>query len=551
MPRRAAIVLAACAALVAPAHARAVSWTPVQSGTPDDIAALAYAPDGLRYATSTGKILRRAPDGTVAQEAAFSGRHFFALAMSPSGRLGLAGADGGRLYRYDQGTWSPVSLTATTYPFVKCASAPASPLPRLAAPTADFRSVAWSSDTVAWATTATQGQVFRSTDGGATWEDVGRQADQTCRIPEVLTDIAPVPGSEQDVFFVDANSAGLWRTTDALQTPVTRRVQLAHCAGTVFRLALDPSAPARLSGVGNCSGAGQQALTTDAGFSTDDTPAAGPPLRDVAGAPGVFLSVGDAGTIIATTDARTAIAQPAQGGQAQTNWRAIAFADPSHAAVAGAGGALAVSSDASAVPDLQAPTATVAGPLRVLAAVPVAFTATAQDAGGAGIDPAGYSWAGTGLTAPSAVDTATYVFPAPGAYVVQMTARDRAGNVSSLASLAVQALRARLKPPAAVPATARRTRRGVIVRVSGAYGIPKRLTKAQLCRGTVILSAIAGPRHVGRRARLARSCRFTGTLAVRLPRAQARRVRALRLRARYLGGTLTASVSRTWTVSVR
>src|SRR5205823_1693114 len=106
---------------------------------------LSYGADALRYATTTGQIYRRAPDGSVTREASFTGRRFFDLAMSPDGTKGLAAADGGRLYRLQNGTWSSVSLAGTTFAYSQCRDTPSTTLPRIAAPTADVRAVAWSS----------------------------------------------------------------------------------------------------------------------------------------------------------------------------------------------------------------------------------------------------------------------------------------------------------------------------------------------------------------------------------------------------------------------
>ena len=97
----------------------------------------------------------------------------------------------------------------------------------------------------------------------------------------------------------------------------------------------------------------------------------------------------------------------------------------------------------------------------------------------------------------------------------------------------------------------KRTRTGVVVAVRGIYRAPKGLTPAQACHGAVTLSVAAGPRHTGRRARVGRSCRFGGRVALRLPRAQARRIRAVTLRVRFLGNPLVAATARTYHLRVR
>ena len=108
-----------------------------------------------------------------------------------------------------------------------------------------------------------------------------------------------------------------------------------------------------------------------------------------------------------------------------------------------------VSTAASTIPDLVPPAGTISGPVSVTAGAPTQYTANVNDnAGGSGIDPAGFQWSAAGV-AGSTSNPATLVFPSAGFYSVKVTFKDRAGNPGE-ATLAVT-----VKAPA--PGAGRRT----------------------------------------------------------------------------------------------
>ena len=546
-------LLAAAAVLVlgsaAPAHAGI--WTAVATGVTADISAIDYRPDALRIGTTNGRILRRTDSGFV-QEASFTGRRITALQMSPDGQTGLAGTDNGRLFRYTNGSWSAVSLLGTTFPYATCQPTPGTPVPRLSAPTAEITAIAWSSARVAWAATAAQGQLLASTDGGSTWQDVSRQSDQTCRLPATITDVLPIAGSEQDLFFVDTDRASLWRTKDALATPAEQRIQLSECSAPYFRAALDPADPRRVEAVGPCDGR-NSGYTEDAGATRDFTATSEARPQDVAAQAGVFLLVGDGGKIEQTRDGRSIVPQPADAPLARTPWKTVDFADATHAAVGGAGGALVVSDQAGAVPDTTPPTVTIAGKARVAFGVPARFRAVAQDLGGAGVDPHGFSWSSPGLPSTGSGANQTYTFPAPGSYSVGVVAHDRAGNASTAVVYTVLALRRTLvKPHARVSAHARgrRKRRVVIVRISGGYGAPAGLGAAQACSGPLTLRLFgAGRLLASADAGLGPSCRFSHSFRLRYSRV--RRLARLRVSVIFGGNAAVNPMTRRYPVALR
>ena len=309
--RIAAAGLGACAVMLAMAGpAGAITWRQVNTGTTESITAIDYhSLTQLRFTTGGGSIFVRRPDGSFAAEGSFPGRQFLDIAFRPSGDVGLAAADSGRLFRFAGGVWAPVSLANTSVDH-DCPSTPQPPYAR-STPTANVLAVAWSSDTVAWATTAAPGQVLKSVDAGATWVDAGRLPDGTCRLGATITDVGPITGSDADVYFV-ANG-GVWRTIDGLASPASfKSSPLITCYGNPMRVAVDPANANRLSTAGPCLL--NWALSLDAATSFKPIDAGdGTDLHDVAAGAGVFLAVGDNGEIRQTFDGSAFFKRAARG----------------------------------------------------------------------------------------------------------------------------------------------------------------------------------------------------------------------------------------------
>jgi hypothetical protein len=340
-----ALLAAGAALLGGPALASAVTWKRVATGTGDDITALSYRPGALSFATGAGRIFARQASGSFAQQAFFPGRQFFDIAFSPSGAVGLASADSGHLYRFAAGAWSPVSLAGATVA-QDCPFNPAPPYAR-ETPTDNIVAVAWSSETVAWALGASEGEVLKSVNGGVTWTDVSRLADGSCRLPHDPSDVAPIPGSAADVYLLD-DVGNAYRTADGLATPARQIARLPLvCTGGLSRMALDPANPNRIAGVGSNCGY-TWGFSRDAGSTShavDDGDPAG--LRDVAAADGTFVVAGDKGEIKRTFDGAGFSRIPAGGALRRESWLSVAMADRLHAAVGGTNGVLALSSTVS------------------------------------------------------------------------------------------------------------------------------------------------------------------------------------------------------------
>jgi photosystem II stability/assembly factor-like uncharacterized protein len=349
----AAATAATALLLIVAAPSQAIPWTQLDSTTTEEISAVEYHADGrIWFATSAGKVFRRPVGGPFAIELSAPGTQFSDMAFRAAGDVGLATGDSGKLYRSSNGgdTWALVSLAGDSYDEPCTGNVAAS-----STPTANLLAVEWSSDDVAWVVSAARGQILKSTNGGVSWADASRQANGECRIDAFVTDVAPIAGSANDVYFVDENFATVWRSSDALLSSAAMRTNFVNCYGIQMKLAVDPASPNRLSAAGPCDG------TLHWGFSSDSATASAylpspssAPIRDLDAGPGVFLAVGDAGLIEQTLNGATVSPQPATGVLATRDWRSIDLADATRAVVGGVGGALAVTDQAN-VPPLATP----------------------------------------------------------------------------------------------------------------------------------------------------------------------------------------------------
>lgn len=456
--RRISVAAAAVVSLLVPAAPAAAGiWSPIASGTPFDITAVADLPSGsIVYGTASGQVLK---DGT--SRSANPGASIISLAFSPNGIRGLATATNGRLLRTSDGgdTWSVVSLANTSRAqTTPCLSAPSG----ASTPTGNLTGAAWSSDTTAYVTATDLGVVLKTTDGGVSWTDVGRQADGHCRVDpngDLLTDVATVPGSDV-AWFVDDAFGATFLTADGLASDATRRSESAvSCFNHLPRLALDADSPDRAFMVDRCDGALQLGTTTDGGTSWELSHRyfAGDPnalrgLNDVAVAGGVALAAGNGGAILIAPNASDVYFQRADGALGTTDWLSVAKRSATHAVVGGRGGALIQTNAATTIPDVVPPAGTVSGPATAVAGVPVTYTANvADDAGGSGIDPAGFAWSAPGLPA-AAGNPATITFPSPGFYAITVAFRDLAGNPAT-SGISVR-VDAPIKGPAPAPTPA-------------------------------------------------------------------------------------------------
>ncbi len=349
-----AVALLATAA--APVVANAGIWTPIPSGTPQDITALDHrGPGGVYYATSGGQLLK---DGVLLQTA--PGVTFNDLELNPSGTVGLAVGSNGTLRRsVGGGPWSLITLPKT-YNHTYACSTTGAPFTLTQDITSDLRAVSWASDTVAYVVTATEGVVLKTTNGGANWTDVSRKPTGECFVGDnhELTDVAALPGSDL-VMFVDRSFGGRWISSNGV-TSSTARISSGsvNCFTGVPRIALEQENPNRSHVVGGsaCNGRLAYGFSETNGLSYDYlTLHGGDPgqltgLADVAAVGGSSVAVGNAGAILVSVDGRNMHFQRADGVDATQDWRAVDKWDAVHAAVGGRGGRLLVSSQANTIP---------------------------------------------------------------------------------------------------------------------------------------------------------------------------------------------------------
>ena len=250
---------------------------------------------------------------------------------------------------------------------------------------------------------------------------------------------------------------------------------------------------------------------------------------------------GNAGSIYTSNDGINAYTQRADGEFETRDWRAVALADSSHAAVGGIAGALVITDRANTIPDLVKPTGTITGPAMAEAWEPVVFTVAATDnPGGSGLDTGSFSWPANGqATGPDRPTGQLHLplrrdRPAPAGF------RDRAGNSAQAThpitvtaptgpASGPEASRPRLSfqfpgGQGAPTATTRRDSRGrklVEIKVRGRLGAPPGVNAALACRGSITITITAKKRLVtARKAKVARNCAYRKT--IRFPRSKVR-----------------------------
>jgi hypothetical protein len=527
------LALVAAGALAAiPATASAGIWTPTASGTAENITAVDYqAPDRLWYTTAAGKIFKNAT-----QQLSAPGVSFNDLAMNPSGTAGVAVANGGKLYRFDGAAWSLIALTNTSYTDATPCNGGVGPLPKTFTPTGNLTAVAWSNETTAYVTSADRGVVLKTTNGGASWSDAGRQVDGGCFVDagtSIVTDVKTVPGSDL-VWFVDDNFGARYISSNGLASSALRQANSSvNCFDHRPQLALDTDNPNRSFVTDRCSGSLQFGFSEDggSGYELSQDYLAGEEngltgLNDVAIAGGSALAVGNGGAILVSNDGRTAYFQRADGSDATNDWLAVDKYDANHAAVGGRNGRLLLSDAATTVPDVVAPAGTVSGPTTATAGTPATYTANVADnAGGSGINPASFAWSATGVPAATG-NPAALTFPSAGSYTVTVSFKDIAGNAAT-ATLSVQ-VNAAVVPPPVKPPKPTKTTTASVPGAKISFGVPNTCVKAgstfkvtltwkkQKRKGNKFVKVRRADFYIGsKRVKLDKKAPFTQTLKVK------------------------------------
>lgn len=449
--RRLALAASAILALLVPAAPAAAGiWSPIASGTTADITAVDYVgPGSIVYGTAGGQLMK----GGVVKDNSNAGLTVNDIAFNPSGTVGLAALNGGKLMRTTNGgeTWSPVAL------ITRNSASPCTGAATVAgAPTGNLTAVSWGDDSTAYVVGADKGLVQKTVDGGASWAEASRLNDGTCRVNAgALNDVEAVSAN---VVYVLSNYFGeRYFSADGLTTTAAHQSETSvNCYTEAARFAVDRNGPNRIWVVDACSSNLSFGFSSNSGASFDisleypngDAYALSG-LNGIDAAGGSALAVGNGGAILVDLDGPTAYYQRADGADATSAWLAVSKLDAGNAVVTGRNGRMVVSTTADAIPDVVPPAGTISGPATATAGVPVAFTANVADnAGGSGIDPASFTWSATGVPAAGG-NPATLTFPSAGFYTVNVAFKDLAGN-SATASYGVR-VSAPVKGPAPTP----------------------------------------------------------------------------------------------------
>lgn len=544
-----ALLLSLLVAVLAPGAASAGIWSPVASGTSEDILAIEYqGEDRFWFTTANGKVFKRAGGGF--KQVADAQITLNDIAFQPGGAVGLAVGQGGKVLRStDAGeTWSTVSG-------IQARNSGCNGSAALAGVTA----VRFASGNRVYLFADGFGQIARSDDAGATWQDANRSADGTaCRIRAVISD-AFLPGPDVG-YFMSERFGETYLSTDNLGTAALQG-NGPNGFENVHRVVGDSRNQNRQWALTPETGNGSYFQRTETGWRSEDgweliNPGTMQAGYDLAFAGGTVLAAGDGGMILNSVDGRRFGFSPADGAQAGTAWRAVALASGTQGAVGGRGGALVLSSSANQVPsppppaDFSRPTGTIGGPSAIGAGAVAAFSVNAADnAGGRGLDPASFTWTATGQS-PVVGPAATFAWPAPGLQTVTVRFRDLAGNEGSATRTVEVAKGAATLPATAKPPVKIRTAGGKLkVTVKGKLKIPAGIPAAQGCRGNVIATVKKAKRLITARViKLSKRCGFLKTITLR--RSKVGRAKTLRVTLRLEGNQVIGTTRRTYTLKV-
>jgi hypothetical protein len=351
-------VLASICAIFAigAAQASAATWTQASTGTTATITSIDYSTGIVIFTTSNGEIFKQSGSTFVRVENK-PGVVFNQVRMNhTNGLLGVAVGNAGTVLWTDNGgsTWTPASGIMADNSL--CDGGLVS--------LGSVYAVAWAGEKEAFISAAGH-QIDRSTDGGKNWVHVNN-GTSGCVIDEDITDMSFVPGASPPIGYLLSQYFGkvfLLKESTPLkfQEDVSPLQESLNDYTDLSRLAVDPSNPARQWDVNPEPGQSGDSLafglTTNgwgsagANWTFANTGSSSPAQNayDVAYAEGTVLADGNNGELLGSIDGTTFYQWNAGGSLTGENWRAVALADGSHAAIGGANGVLALTADAQNV----------------------------------------------------------------------------------------------------------------------------------------------------------------------------------------------------------
>ncbi len=222
MIRRLTLVVALFALLAFAATAQAATiWTPVNSGTTGTISAIVYqSPTRFWYATSGGTIAFFNGTGFTAGTGITPGENFTDLAFQPGGSIGFAVTSNGHVWRSTDGGASWVQIAAPTTR-ADCTNAT-----NMAE--SELNAVQWANSSVVYLL-GNASTILRSVNaeaGSPTFSEINKLNTGTCAaqnepFTENFTDATFLPANPADAFFVAQDFGRLYQSSNALSGSVS------------------------------------------------------------------------------------------------------------------------------------------------------------------------------------------------------------------------------------------------------------------------------------------------------------------------------------------
>jgi hypothetical protein len=542
----------ALGALAAPASAGI--WTPVDSGTTQNITAIDYQSDDRFWIATAGGQIRYREGGVFKPAAGLTGAITFNdIAFQPGTNVGLAVGNGDNVWRSTDGGRNWTKLDPKTINNAFCGAVP----PTLVDP-GDIFTIAWGANNVVYLGGAGK-TVLRSQNAGLTFAEVNKTTTG-CRLPSSASGVS-------DMFFFPGSTS---RNDETLYLQSRDAFGKMYYSSDGLNLAVDPVNTNRLWATNQCgftclyfsedSAASFDCVCTIKNENSENQIA----WFDIEFAGGTIVAAGRGGQIVNSLDGVNFFYNKADGALATKDWIAVGMASGSAAAVGGQGGSLVVTGTANTTPDIEKPTGTISGPATAAAGQPVTFTLNAADTGGSGVNPASYSWTVAGLPGQGG-NPVTFTFPGPGFYTVRVNFADNAGNTQT-ATKSISVSQApsgggggSTAPPTfsltgpGNSATAKIVGNRVRVRMRGTITPPAGVSTSSACNGKVRLTIKKKRKTLHKsRARLklkSGKCRFGKT--VYLKRSKVGSAKRLRLKVSFKGNSVLKAGQTTKTLVVK
>jgi photosystem II stability/assembly factor-like uncharacterized protein len=456
-------------ALVPAAAANAASlWTPITTGTTDNITAISTPTAGeLVFATSDGHIYYLNSGGTFTQAtlSPTTTEDFNSVAMSQDGTNGVAvGNDGTIYYSSDSGEqWTAVTPKPQVYTSGDCTGW--SNEGTVTDTLYSVKYVPGSAPPYTVYITGNNSDILRATnDGGSgqpTFTEINKSSTPFAN--PATTDEANCladPGyGGSGLGFTDtawinsttgyllSNSFGnYFETTDGL-TDTTGGTTEVSADGSLNgqesdKFALDLSNPSDAWVAGGGGFTEGIDYTTDGGIDWSTATYANTgesnTLNDIANEGTTVVAVGQNGDIWNSSDGVNFNDQVAAAPNSTTDWNAVAMVPGTTTAyVGGNNGAMVATTRANEPPDLTPPTGTITGPASLATSQFGTYTLHPVDnASGPGLNTSSYVWSIPDQSAQKGT-TATFAFSTPGSHTVTATFSDLDG-LSNTASITIK-----------------------------------------------------------------------------------------------------------------